>query len=627
LEIILIGSVSDLNVIPQTILDDKNIKKYSFDFDTHQKLESKNIPHEMADNLLTRQERLKLFDTMSEFLSWHSKLPSDEYTFENVNLLKLIDSTGFYMTFMPKLINFALVKRILEKEIPLKIFSSTMFSKMIQSINNNIETHFFQNSYNQNFLWDTIPIKYNIGKRNFSFNLSKKKYLKIKNFIESTLCCLFNLGFNFKNIKKKNLIFLEFNVSAFSNLFNELKNFDGNIILINQRRPAIWNKNSFNIIHHSNCKILQLEKILSKKEQNKISISHKKFLKNIDKLWDNTEFFSKLFQYENMSFWHVIKEELTQIYSNKLFDNMKLITSIKNFYDDVDISCIISLNEVGETEKAFLEFNNNQNHSILLEHGFNDKNDSVPETKPYDVLSNYYKFKDKIAVWDEKKKKYLIDNYGLDPKRIIVSGSPRHDDYFTSRKQKKNNKEKIILVAPNPITETYGLSSTELKLRFNDVIQKIISIIEKFDDIKLVVKLHAFPSKHNEEIKLLINEIDENIPIYLSHSVIDLVNSSDIVMVISPLFGTTTMLLESMILGKPTMNIYFEDKIPEFNHVKHNAVFSMLDNCNMEYNLKKIIYDETFQKELINNADEFISKYLNIKGNSSEKFAKILNSY
>ena len=52
-------------------------------------------------------------------------------------------------------------------------------------------------------------------------------------------------------------------------------------------------------------------------------------------------------------------------------------------------------------------------------------------------------------------------------------------------------------------------------------------------------------------------------------------------MVISPEPGTTTLLLESMILGKPTMNIYFENEVPQFNHVKHNAVFSLLDTCDL----------------------------------------------
>ena len=626
-KILLIGDVFDVDIIPQNLLHDENMKIFSFDLDTHNKLESEKIPHEMADNLLSRDDRLKLFDVCFDFLSWHSKLPSSDFTFENVNLLKLVDSTEFHMFFIPQFLNFVIIKRIFENEVPSKIFSSSIFSSIIHSIDDNIETHYFKNSSEQKLLWDTIPIKYNFGKRNFSLKLSRKKYLKIKSFIEFNLYFLCNFGFNFKNKKKKNLLFLEFNSQAFSRLFRELKNYDGNIILINQRRPAIWDKTSFNVIRNSKCKVLQLEKILNKNEQKEISILYEKFSKNINKLWENTEFFTNLFRFENVSFWNVIKEQLIHIHSDKLFYYMKSIVSIKKIYDNVDVSCIISLNEIGETEKSFLEVNNNRYPSILLEHGFWDNMESNSIMKRYDDLSSYVTFRDKIAVWSEMKKKYLIDNYKFDPERIIVTGSPRHDTYFSSRMKIKNTKEKVILLAPKPIGELSGLSTTELKLQFNELIKKIILVIKKWDNVKIIVKLHPFPLKHNEEIKSLIKEIDENIPIYLSQSVINVINLSDIVLVVSPELGTTSMLLESMILGKPTMNIYFENKIPKYNHVKHNAVFSVLSNCDMEQNLQKILFDKTFQNDLINNADNFITKYLKHNGDSSEEFSKILKSY
>jgi len=625
--VILIGSKSDIDIIPENIFKDQNSKVFSFDFETHQELESKKIVHEIADNMITQNERMEIFDKMIQFNSWHSKIPSTDYEFKNVNLLKLIDSNEFYMFFLPKLINSVLIKKIIEKESPSKIFLTSLFSSIVKSIlkEKKIETKIFQNPLKESLLWDTIPIKYNLGKLNFSFNLSKKNYLKIKNFVEETVSFLYRLRFSV-NDKKKTILFLEFNPQSFSKFFSEIKDFDGNIVLINQRRSAIWSKKSFDVVRKSNCKILKLDKILTKNEQNEIISSHIEFSKKINNLWNDSEFFKDLFQFNNISFWDIIKEYLIQIYSERLLEHMKLIACITKFFNDTNISCIACLNEVGETEKSFLEINKNKSPLILLEHGFNDKNDSVSFVKRYDVLASYNTFHDKIAVWGEMKKKYLIDNYGIDPERIIVTGSPRHDIYFSSRNQVKN-KEKIFLLAPNPITEIDGLSTTELKLRFNELIRKTIECIKKLDNVKLIVKLHPFPLKHNDEIKCLINKIDEQIPIYFSHSVIDTINSSDVVMVVSPEPGTTTMLLESMILGKPTINVYFEEDIPKFNHVKYNSVFSTLDNSDIEKNLKKILFDESFQNELIQNADNFISKYMNYVGDSSKTFANILKSF
>ena len=628
-KVLLIGNVSDIDIISDEILQDEHTKIFSFDLDVHEKLVSKKITHNMADNLLNQEQRMNIFDKLIEFRSWHSNLPLNKIEYENVNLLKLFDSNEFLQSISSKIINSIIIHKIIETEKPSKVFVTTFFSSTIKSIpnNKNFTIHIFDNPFNEELMWDSIPIKFNFGKLNFNFNISKKKYLKLKNIIENSFKLFYNFNFNLNSKNKKNIIFLEFNVQSFSNLFLELKKSDQNVILVNQRRPAIWSKNSFNVVKNSNYKILQLEEILSKEEKVEILKFYHLIIPEINKLWENSIFFNNLFKIDDVVFWDIIKDNLIKSYSEKMYYYVELIASIKKFFDNVDASCIISLNEIGETEKAFLEFNKNKIPSILLEHGFLDKNDSVSKVKRYDIMSNYSNFTDKIAVWSETKKSYLIDNYQIDPNRIIVSGSPRHDNYFSSRKNNNNKKEKILLLAPNPINDMDALSTTELKLRFNELIKKIILNIKTLDNVKLIVKLHATSLKHNEEIKLLINKIDKNIPVYLSNSVIDVINSSDAVMVISPEPGTTTMILESMILGKPTMNIYFENTIPQFNHVKHHAVLSLLDTCDLKDNISKILFDDKFKNELISNADIYLSQYLDYNGNSSKRFVEILKSY
>jgi hypothetical protein len=628
-KVLLIGNVLDIGIIPDDILYDKETKIFSFDLDIHEKLISKKIIHEIADNLLDQEDRMNIFDKLIKFRSWHSNLPSNKIKYENVNLLKLLDSNEFLQSISSKVINSILIHKIIENEKPSKIFSTTFFSSTLNSIKNkqNFEIKIFETAFHEELMWDKIPIKYNFGKLFFNFNLSKKKYLKIKNFVENTSKLFFNFNFNLNSKSKKNIIFLEFNPQLFSELFLELKKYDQNIILVNQRRSAIWSKNSLNVVKNSNCKILQLENILNKEEKVEILKFYHLIIPEIDRLWQNSDFFNQLFQINEISFWNIIKDNLVKSYSEKIYYYIELIASIKKFFNNVNASCIISLNEIGETEKAFLEFNKNKIPSILLEHGFLDKNDSVSKVKRYDIMSNYSNFTDKIAVWSETKKSYLIDNYKIDPNRIIVSGSPRHDNYFSSRKNSNNKKEKILLLAPNPINDMDALSTTELKLRFNELIKKIILNIKTLDNVKLIVKLHAASLKHNEEIKLLINKIDKNILVYLSNSVIDVINSSDAVMVISPEPGTTTMILESMILGKPTINIYLENTIPQFNHVKHHAVLSLLDTCDLKDNISKILFNDKFKNELISNADIYLSKYLDYNGNSSKRFVEILKLY
>ena len=183
-------------------------------------------------------------------------------------------------------------------------------------------------------------------------------------------------------------------------------------------------------------------------------------------------------------------------------------------------------------------------------------------------------------------------------------------------------------MAPNPISEISGFSNSDLESKFDKTIKKIILILKQFENIKLVVKLHASQLPHNKKIKSLVNKIDPNISIIQSSSIITTINKSDIVIVLSSeSFGTSTMLLESMILGKPTMNIILDKDIPHFDHIKQNTVYTISYNDNLMNCIKKILFDEKFKNEITHNADIFVSNFMAFPGNASAKFAQILKSF
>ena len=623
--ILLIKDIFEFNVIPDKILNDKNIKKFTFDFNVHEILKNKKIEHEIADNLLTEEDRLKIFNQMLEFRKWYSTVTSKDLEFENVNILKLFDTHEFSSYLMPNLINFILIKKIIEKEKPEKIISTSIFKKFINlfSKNSPIQTEYFINKLDQKLLWDKITIKYDVGKFSISFNLSKKLYLKFKKIVELTLGFFYNF-WSFNDLSKKSIIFLEFNPAIHSTLLNKLKNYHGNILLINRRRSAVWNKKSIDIVRHSDSKIVNFDRILDKNEKLKLPLLVTDYSKKLEVFWENSDFFNNLFQINDYSFWDIIREDLKRKYDEKLSDFIFSILSVKKLLAKNDVKCIVSLNDVGETEKAFLEFNNEKIPSILLEHGFIER---VKETKQFDYLDFIY-FKGKLAVMGETRKKWLCEEFNIDPNRIISLGSPRHDDYFNC-KLKNNNKNKItILLAPNPIGDISGLSSTDLKLRVNNVILKILSTVKQLDNFQIIVKLHSSQLKHNEEMKSFIKNYDNTIPIYLSKSVIDTINDADLVIVMSPeTYGTSTMILESMILGKPTINIVFNQKPFQFEHVKSKAVFIISEHDELEEKIKKILLDKNIQNEIIKNADKFVNKFLSNPGIASEKILDLLRAY
>lgn len=624
--IILLEDISDLDSIPDEILRSNNVKVFSFNLKVHLESELHKIKHEMADILLGKESRLELFDKGLEFLFWQSKITNLDLELDGVNLLKLFDLHEFHSYFMPNLINFIIIKRVIEKENPSAIIVTEFFAKMVQSIikGKDVKIEIFPKKTEKKLLWDKILIKYNIGRVPISLTISKNNYIKIKKIVESTIGLFNNFWIDSNSHKKKSIILLEFNSENFGNLLEQLKDYDGNIILVNRRRSALWSKKAFNVIKKSRCKILNFDKILTKSEKQKIPSIIKEYSEKMKSFWENTEFFDRIFQVESCNFWTIIKEDIIKSYSEKIADFIPLVMSVKNLFNIMDVRCIVSLNEIGETERAFLELNGGRIPTILLEHGFIER---VNETKRFDKLL-YIDFKDKIAVWGNEKKEHLMNEYHIDPSRIIVTGSPRHDRYFYSRSKKNHSKEITVLLAPNPITDISGLSSTNLEIEFENTIRKIVSILKKFHNVKIIVKLHQIQLKHNQEINSIIKKIDSTIPIYSSTPVIETINSADIVIVISSeSFGTSTMLMESMILGKPTMNVILDDHIPQYQHVKDKAILTISSKDDLDKNLNQILFDADVQKKIIDNADSFLEKFLTHRGNASENFASILKSF
>ena len=84
---------------------------------------------------------------------------------------------------------------------------------------------------------------------------------------------------------------------------------------------------------------------------------------------------------------------------------MEMIMNVKKVFKIIDVRCIVSLNEVGETEKVFLEVNDGNVPSIVLEHGFLER---ISKTKRFDIIGDYVNFKDRIAVWGNSKKEWLL---------------------------------------------------------------------------------------------------------------------------------------------------------------------------------------------------------------------------
>lgn len=611
----------------KTIHSKSDYKIFSFNGRMHKLLTKNKIEHEVAENYASKIDRLKIFDLTVSCYNWYTQnILFKELEFEGINLLGILDTAEFHTYMISQLKIFLILKRVIENKKPTKILIPENFLPAVKTIcdekNINIETY---NEITISALpWDKIQIKFNVNRIPISFHVSRNFYLKMKNMLEMIIGKSFNLWFNPKN-KKKIILLLEFNPAVYFDFLYHLGKSDKNIVLFNMRRSAVWNLQSIRTMLRSNCKMLNLQKFIDKDAKKQISSLVEQYDVKLEKLWLNKKLFVPLFSFEGYTLWPFMKDTLFDTYKKRISEYIILIIAAKKMFETTDITCIVGLNVMGETEKTIIEMKKNNTHFIMLEHGFANYTYTLSR---FDILGNYQLLRDKIAVWGNIQKDYLVQHHKYDENNIIISGSPRHDSFFKRKVTEMSNKTKVILLTIVPITDTRGQNDTNIYIRFENFIIFFCATIKKFDNVRVIVKLHPAQIEHNEDIKLLFKQIDPTIPVYQTNPLIDLIKSADVVININPESSdSSTAIMEALILEKPTITVFLDGEYNDLKFVKDNATLSMFDETNLEKNLSSILYDQEFRCKLIHNAKNFLKDYLSNQGKASEYLANIIKSY
>lgn len=604
----------------------KSSKIFSFNIHAHKFLVEKNIEHDIAENYLEKGDREKIFDYAIKLWNWYDDdVLKKEFEFENLNLLSVADTSEFHQILIREIFNFFVIKRILEREKPKKIILSTYFAKIVKQIDNKISLEISgEQEHDFHIQWEKMLIRFNISNRPISIPISRKRYNQFKKIFEFITGNLFGLWQNFAN-KKPSILFLEFNPAQYPKLLDNLKNFNGNIIFFNRRRPAAWNISSIKLLRKYRIKLISSELSLSKKDRMKIDLSVEYFTNKLQKFWSDESIFSEIFKIEETNFWPVVSEVLYDLYRRRITEYLQLILTCKRIFSELNIKCILSLNILGETEKTILATNNYKIPSILLEHGAT--NTLPPSASKYNISNMYLIFRDKIALWGDIQKDYLLQHRNISADRIFVTGSPRHEDFFKKIKSNNTNSEKIILITPQAMTEFNGLVDTNTYLRLEELLVKIFQIIRKIPNTRIIVKMHPTLAPGNEYVKTLIHKLNPDVKILQLESILDVIDSCDVMMNINTELSPSTAVYEGMIMNKPIMNIRMMDEKYDFEFVKDNAVLSISDTDNLKEPIEQLLTNNDLQIQLITNGQKHLEKYFSNPTTASEKLANIITSY
>jgi CDP-glycerol glycerophosphotransferase (TagB/SpsB family) len=137
---------------------------------------------------------------------------------------------------------------------------------------------------------------------------------------------------------------------------------------------------------------------------------------------------------------------------------------------------------------------------------------------------------------------------------------------------------------------------------------------------KLIIKIH--PSFHVFDFSEMIKKISSDIEVISTGSIMELINSSDIMIATN----YTTAILESYLLQKPVICLPIID---------YNLGIPTLFDFNAETNisieklqmtLEKLLHDKNFKNKTIQRQNEFVENYLIDRENSSKKLLEYIET-
>ena len=605
-------------------------KIIAFDVPTHHNLSSLDISHSLSDDYLKRAEREELYDFVISMYNWYTNVPeSKDLEFDGVNLLSLMSPLEFHEYFLSNLIVFFSIKNIIEQEKPSEIFSTGRLSKFLGSfydkkhitILNDPSITYEKDGQDKGFTADQIELRFNILSKPITIYISKKTYSKIKNIYENVLCYFFNLWSDPAK-QEKGILLLEFNPDVYHKLLVNLDKTGRPIILLNRRRSAVWNKESLKILKkYTNCKILNYRKLLNSKDKRDLSQLKEKYQQNLQNMWKNEEFFQGLFSKSGISFWHVIKRKMMSLYDNRLDEYIEYLVTTKKILESLNLKSIVMLNEIGETENTILKINKSKTPTFLLQHAFaRFLPDFLDEQWRYEDQRMVSFQSDKFLIWGKTDFDFF-SKFGIKKENLIITGSPRHDSFSASEHIPSTSK-KLILLTLTPITDRTGLADVNLVIKYEKLLEKLLDLIKKSNNIDIVVKLHPGENWHNSSLLKFFKKNYDNIPVYQIGSPKELIQSSDLVININnEIYDHSTIMLEAMILQKPVLQISLDKQFQNSDYNSRDPVLALSYEADWEKYIKKILFDKTFSEQIMLNSNRYLKNFLSFQSTASAKVA------
>lgn len=616
--IVFVEGKSDVRLIKPELLNNKN-KIISLDYNSHKLLNQLNISHKLIEDYFNNDDKLMIDNLAFKLgISWYTEENIAKYLeYEGFNLGTLLDLEipSYFFTNLKRIVG---IKRVIENENPNKIISYSL-KNYVDNIckNRKIKSEGeMKNEVRTSLFYNNLEIPISIGFKTIKLKISRKNYFRLKKKLDYIINLMLNVKPNIELlINDESILLIDFHTIMYKDLLIEFQNFPKNVIIFNQRKPAVWNLESFKIIRNSKCKVLTLEYFEDHQIQEVILEDQKKLKNNLDNLWKNEQYLEKIFSFEGETFWGIIKFEFSKIITERLIESVRRIILLKKMFDTIKVFSILDWAHTGMEEKIISHIVKNKKIQIYcLQHGVMTLNNSMHKYLP--IIPILPTNNTKMLVWGNTLANFSRQ-YTIKKEDVIIVGSPRHDRFFNQKNKIINNGS--VLITSNMFFH-YNFSGNDSRAfeTLELALIKILKILKSYPNRKPIIKLHPAESF---DVKSIISKIDSDIPIYQHEDILPLLQSCDSMISLN----YSTVLLDALILNKPSMIIITEKQnFEEEELIKNKAAFCVSDLENLEKSLKQFLFDENFRNNLVTRGNEFTNNYLSNQGTASKNLVKKL---
>ena len=137
--------------------------------------------------------------------------------------------------------------------------------------------------------------------------------------------------------------------------------------------------------------------------------------------------------------------------------------------------------------------------------------------------------------------------------------------------------------------------------------------------IKLIFKLHPQQNSNNDFLREIIKNNYSEAKIIQFSPIKKLFNDCDLhINIASDNFDISSVVLEAMILKKPTLNIQLQSNEFDFDIINENAIRSIMYDDEIWKEINNLLYDDQKINDILSNSEIFLKKYLSNHGTSSK---------